>query len=137
MVHIIVHWNWITKMTRRVFGELTGKGSQFNSRSRYNVMLNVGIGLSFILTSVSGIYMLFVKGGRQGLADPAFIFTRTTWDLIHSWSGIAMILIGLLHFAIHWGWVKKVTGKMINALATPSVVDAGELPIKQPILNKQ
>ena len=136
-IHIVVHWNWITKMTRRVFQELTGRGSHLNSRSRYNVYLNMGIGLSFILTAVSGIYLLFVEGGRHGLADPIFIFTRTTWDLIHAWAGIALILIAVLHFAIHWGWVAKVTRKMTKALVTNPSRERTAEPVKQPVLNNR
>ena len=112
IVHIVVHWNWIVSMTKRAFQELLGKGIRFNPRSRYNFFLNISVGLSFVLTSLSGIYLLFVVGGRQGIPDPKIIFTRTTWDLIHTWSAIALILFAVLHFAIHWGWVVKVTSKI-------------------------
>lgn len=114
VIHIIVHWDWVVRMTNRAFQELIGRGQRFNARSRYNVFLNIGIGVNFILTSLSGIYLLFVEGGRRGLADPNIIFPRTTWDLIHTWAAIAMILFAVLHFAIHWGWVAKVTPKVIK-----------------------
>lgn len=129
-VHIVIHWKWIVNMTKRIFQELTGRGRSFNSRSRYNVYLNMGIGLSFLLTAVSGIYFLFVEGGRRGLADPSFIFTRTTWDLIHTWAGIALILIAVLHFAIHWGWVVKVSQKMVKSIVPVSAGNLSTEPVE-------
>ncbi|MCJ7569662.1 MAG: DUF4405 domain-containing protein, partial [Anaerolineales bacterium] len=41
--------------------------------------------------------------------DIGFLFTRTTWDLIHTWSGIVLIIAAGFHFLIHWKWIKKVT----------------------------
>ncbi len=129
-VHILVHGNWIVNMTRRAFQEFSGKGRKFNSHSRYNVILNIGIGLSFILTALSGVYLLLVEGGRQGLIDPVIIFPRTTWDLIHTWAGIALVLIAILHFAIHWGWVAKVTQKMIKPLVSVAQQNLSTEPVK-------
>jgi hypothetical protein len=114
LVHIVVHWKWILNMARRVLRELTGGGSSLNVRSRWNVFVNTLTGLSFSLVAVSGVYLFFVPGGRNRLADPMILFSRTTWDLLHAWSGICLILVGILHFFIHWGWVVKVTRKMVN-----------------------
>lgn len=129
-VHIVIHWNWIVNMTRRAWQELSGNGKRFNARSRYNVLVNMGIGLSFLLTAVSGVVLLFVEGGRHGFADPLLIFSRTTWDLIHTWAGIALILVAALHFAIHWGWIVKVSSKMIGALLPASSRNPAVEPVK-------
>jgi hypothetical protein len=45
-----------------------------------------------------------------------FLFNRNTWDLIHTWGAIVMIIAAILHFTIHWGWAVKVTTKMFNSL---------------------
>jgi len=117
VIHIIIHWKWIIKMTKRVFLEITRRESRINGRSRFNVGINMLIGLSFILTAVSSIYLLFTHGGSHGVNDPMFIFNYTTWDLIHTWSGIVMTNAAVVHFTIHWGWVTKVTRKMFRARA--------------------
>jgi hypothetical protein len=63
---------------------------------------------------VTGIYLLFVPGGPQSaLYDPMILFGRTTWDLIHTWSGVILGIAGLIHFAIHWKWVIKVSRKIL------------------------
>ncbi|MFN2127277.1 MAG: DUF4405 domain-containing protein, partial [Anaerolineales bacterium] len=89
---------------------------RFNNRSRINLLINAAVGISFLLAAISGIYLLFVPGGRNAIPDPQIIFTRTTWDLIHTWSGILMINAAVIHFAIHWKWVTKVTQKLFKSL---------------------
>ena len=116
-VHITLHWSWIVNMTRRVIGDLIGGGKRLNNRSRFNAAINAVIGVSFLIAAISGVYLLFFPGGAHGVPDPRILFARSIWDLIHTWSGIAMILAALVHFAIHWKWVTKVTGKVFGAAA--------------------
>jgi cytochrome b subunit of formate dehydrogenase len=115
LVHLIIHWSWVTNMIRRTFKELTGQCSGMNARGRWNLILNSVVAVSFILTAVSGIYFLFVPGGR-GAADPLILFTRATWDLIHTWAGVSLIIAAILHFAIHWKWITKVTRSILGQL---------------------
>ncbi|MFN2234096.1 MAG: DUF4405 domain-containing protein, partial [Anaerolineales bacterium] len=116
VVHILIHWKWIVSMVKRIFYEITHRESRFNNRSRINLLINAAVGISFLLAAISGIYLLFVPGGRNAIPDPQIIFTRTTWDLIHTWSGILMINAAVIHFAIHWKWVTKVTQKLFKSL---------------------
>ena len=118
LIHLMIHWSWVVNMTRRIWRELTGQGTSMNGRGRWNLLLNIGVAVSFVLTAVSGVYFLFVPGGRWA-ADPLFLFTRATWDLLHTWAGVALISVALIHFVIHWKWVTKVSHKMI-AMAFPS-----------------
>lgn len=114
-VHITIHWKWITGMVRRSLNELFGPNRHLNNRSRFNVGINSVVGVSGFVTAITGIYLLFFPGGAFGVPDPNFIFTRTTWDLIHTWAGVAMIIAGVVHFDIHWKWVTKVTNKLFGA----------------------
>jgi preprotein translocase subunit SecY len=118
IIHLAIHWQWVVSMTRRIWNELTGKYASMNPRGRWNLFLNSIVALSFLLTAASGVYFLFVPGGR-GATDPMILFTRTAWDLIHTWSGVALIATAIIHFAIHWKWVAKVTRKMVG-MANPS-----------------
>lgn len=118
VVHLAIHWNWVTSMARRTWHELTGKCGCMNARGRWNLILNSVVAVSFILSAISGVYFLFVHGGRWA-ADPGFIFERPTWDLLHTWASVLFIASALIHFVIHWKWVTKVTRKMIR-LALPA-----------------
>jgi hypothetical protein len=118
LIHFVIHWSWVTNMARRTWAGLTGKGSTMNPRGLWNLILNTMVAISFVLTALSGIYFLFVPGGR-GAVDPMILFSRFTWDLIHTWAGVTLINLAILHLAIHWKWVTKVSRKMLR-LAVPS-----------------
>jgi hypothetical protein len=116
IIHLVIHWPWVVNMARRTFNELTEKCGCMNARGRWNLILNIVVGLSFLFTALSGVYFLSVPGGR-GTTDPMILFTRNTWDLIHTWAGILLITAAVTHFAIHWKWVTKITGNMLAAVA--------------------
>ncbi len=117
LVHLAIHWNWVVSMVRRIYRELTGQCSCMNARGHFNVLIDGLIAISFLLAAASGVYFLFVGGSHGGAnPDPLFLFSRTTWDLIHTWSGVTMFLAAVVHFAIHWRWVVKVTEKVLAEL---------------------
>jgi hypothetical protein len=43
--------------------------------------------------------------------------------LIHTWSGVALILAAMLHIVIHWRWIRNVTIRFLGSLAGPFRVD--------------
>ena len=98
-----------------MFGE-----SKLNIHSRFNLVINILIGLSGLICGLSGIYFLLVPAAHGSAAGaPVLFFTPLVWDLIHTWSGVVMTAAGILHFGIHWKWVVKVLGKYGKALFTP------------------
>jgi hypothetical protein len=114
VVHFTIHWGWVKMMSRRIVNATRSRGSKLSQGAIINVAVDVAVALSFLLCAVSGIYFLFApSGGFQGGSnpgwDPGFLFSRTTWDLLHTWSGVVLIVTALIHFAIHWRWVKNVT----------------------------
>ena len=117
LVHLIFHWKWVKSMFKRV---TSGKAAQLNPRARYNLWLNAVTALSFIICALSGIYFLFAggyEGGRN--PDPMFLFSRTAWDMVHTWSGVVFIIAAILHFGMHWRWVVNVTKKVLQVPAVP------------------
>lgn len=114
VVHLSLHWSWVTSMARRTWKELRGQVGSMNGKGRFNVLINLVIACSFFLCALSGIYFLFVPGG-YGAADPGLIFSRLTWDLIHTWSAVALIVAAVLHFAIHWRWITKVSRNILES----------------------
>jgi hypothetical protein len=113
-LHLAIHLNWIGMMGRKVLAFVRGR-SGMSKGARVNVLVDLAIAISFLLAAASGIYFLFdVRSGWQaaGSAAPLFLWSRTTWDRIHTWSGVTLIVAAIVHLAIHWGWVTKVTAKM-------------------------
>ena len=111
-VHLPLHWSWVVNMAKRMVKELNGKCGCMNQRGRFNLIVNLVIAASFLLTAISGVYLFLVPGGRWA-ADPLILFSRSTWKLFHTWSGVVLVIAAVLHFAIHWKWVSKVTHKMV------------------------
>jgi uncharacterized membrane protein len=119
-LHIVIHWDWIVMMVKRLLGTLWSRGSQMSKGAKVNVLIDAVIAISFILTAISGIYFLFApsggyQGGRNLGWDPYFLFSRTTWDLVHTWAGVVMIGAAVLHFVIHWRWIKNVTVRFFRS----------------------
>ena len=112
LVHLIFHWKWVKSMFKRV---ISCASKQLNPRARYNLWLNAVTALSFLVCAASGFYFLFAGASEGGRAvDPMFLFSRTAWDMIHTWSGVVIIIAAILHFAIHWRWVVNVTKKVFS-----------------------
>ena len=123
LLHIILHWKWVVSTTKRVVRDIfTSHKSNMNSKGWQNVIVDGAIGVGFIISALSGIYFIFVGESRGGLApDPMFLFSRTVWEVIHTWSSVLFISGFLMHFAIHWGWVTKVTRKIFIGKKVKSV----------------
>ena len=108
IVHIAIHWKWLLNTIKRSWKVLTLQIKPANKHARFNIFINSMIGLTFILAAISGIYFLFFPGG-SGAYQPTLLFSSLVWDIIHTWSGVLMIIAAIVHFAIHWRWVVNVT----------------------------
>lgn len=113
VIHLAWHWSWVKTMSRRVDNTILGKGSKFSKGAKINVLVDLWLALGFMVTAVTGIYFLFVPAGYQGGKvpgwDPGFLFSRMSWDIIHTWGFVAMMVAALLHIVIHWRWIVNVT----------------------------
>jgi cytochrome b subunit of formate dehydrogenase len=132
LVHFTYHWPWVVRTATSLKQRLIGTKSRMSKGAVLNISVDALMAVAFLITAISGIYFLFAPtGGSQGGTnagwDPGFLFSRTTWDLIHTWSGVTMIAAAVIHFTIHWKWVTKVTrrffgwlleGRMGRGLAT-------------------
>jgi hypothetical protein len=108
-LHIPFHWSWIVKMTRSGLRTVSGKGN-LNIYSQFNLGINILIGISGLLCGLSGLFFLFEQS-LLSISAGDWIFTRLTWDLVHTWSGVAFTAAAILHFGIHWRWAIKVLKK--------------------------
>jgi hypothetical protein len=113
VVHLLYHWKWVTMMGKRMMSSMMGKPLKMSTGAKVNLLVNATVGLGFLLSAMSGVYFLFQPRGMHSTigvqSTSVFLFTPGTWDLVHTWSSIIMILAALTHFIIHWGWIEKVT----------------------------
>ncbi|HEY60511.1 MAG TPA: DUF4405 domain-containing protein [Anaerolineae bacterium] len=114
IVHILLHWNWVVNVPRRYHKLLTCRGSTKNPIALLNLIVDVLAAVLFLMTAVSGIVLLFLPGGRMTSQIVMLYLTKSTWDIIHTWSGIGVIILVVVHLIIHWCWVRKVTHKILS-----------------------
>jgi preprotein translocase subunit SecY len=130
VLHFAIHWRWVKVMSKRTVEALLSKETKLSKGPRLNVAINALVAVSFLLTAVSGIYFLFApsggfQGGRNPGWDPMFLFSRTTWDLIHTWAGVVFIGAVAVHFGIHWRWIKTMTKQFfLSLLPQPDLREA-------------
>jgi cytochrome b subunit of formate dehydrogenase len=130
VLHFALHWRWVKVMSKRTVKALLSRETKLSKGPRLNVAINVLVAVSFLLTAVSGIYFLFApsggfQGGRNPGWDPMFLFSRTTWDLIHTWAGVVFIAAAVVHFWIHWRWIKTMTQQFfLSLLPQPDLREA-------------
>ena len=120
-VHFAIHWQWVKRMSRRSVNAMLAKSGPLSRGAKVNIAINLVVAISFLLCAVSGIYFIFgpsggYMGGNNPNWDPGFLFSRVTWDLIHTWSGVVLSVAAVVHFAIHWRWVKNVTVRFFLSL---------------------
>jgi hypothetical protein len=120
-IHLAIHWSWVTMMTRRMVKAVQSKGSSLSRGSKINVAVDALVAVSFLLCALSGVYFLFApsggfQGGSNAAWDPGLLFSRTTWDLIHTWSGVVLGAGAVVHLAIHRRWVKNVAARFFRSL---------------------
>lgn len=118
--HIALHWPWVAEMTKRSAAIIAGRRRPFNRKIWLRVGVVAAVGLAFVGVAASGIYFFVLPDGREGKFI-VFLFGKSTWDLIHTWTGIVMIIVGLLHLAQRWKWVTRVTNGVGRGIAVKLV----------------
>jgi len=114
VIHIAVHDKWILAMLKRFFQGKSNGIKRLNANARFNILLDVVAALSFFIVAVSGVVLLVLPSGRSFEVVDGFLLSKTIWDIIHTWSGVVMLISAILHFYIHWKWITKVTGRVIG-----------------------
>jgi len=116
--HLVLHWRWVTEMGRRSLAVARGRRRPFNRKIWARVGVVAAVGLLFLGVAASGIYFFVLPGGQGGSRAVQFLFARSTWDLVHTWTGILMIIGAVVHMAMRWKWVARVTPSVTRSLVT-------------------
>ncbi len=94
------------------------------NKVKMNYLLDVVIGLAFLLSAATGIAFLFLgSGGYQGGRNPGFQtvwlgLSREVWSDLHTLGGLVMIAGIGAHLILHWKWIVSVTKQMLPKLPT-------------------
>lgn len=107
LIHLIVHWSWVTATTRRVASDFRNMAP----RLRMIIAVDVLIAIGFVISAISGL--VFFADKQLGL--PVYgVLSSSLWDVIHTWSSILMTVAAVTHFALHWKWITNVTRRIFH-----------------------
>ena len=94
VVHLLLSWDWITRITRRFIGKI-------NNQSRFNYILNWSLFIAGTVIMLSGFMISESLMPALGIQFPR----NFAWRGIHELSTNLFILLLGLHTALHWSWV--------------------------------
>ena len=92
------------------------------NKARLNYVLDAVMGLAFLLSGMTGVAFLLMGsggylGGRNaGYATALLGLSRGTWNDLHTWASVMMIVGIVVHVALHWKWIVCTTKRMVPAL---------------------
>ncbi len=75
--------------------------------------------LGGLVEAVSGFVLWFAlpSGGGRGRLDLTYWgLTRHTWLDLHDWAAIALMVIVIIHLAIHWKWMFRMSRNLVSQL---------------------
>jgi hypothetical protein len=78
-------------------------------KAKLNYWVDVGIGISFVLSAISGLVFLLPVAPSARVLGIGY----SLWSELHTWSSVGMILGVGAHLVLHWRWILTMTKKMI------------------------
>jgi len=94
VVHLLLSWDWITRITRRFIGKI-------NMQSRLNYILNWSLFIDGTIIMLSGFMISESLMPYLGIQLPR----NFAWRGLHEFSTNLFIVLLGLHTALHWSWV--------------------------------
>jgi len=105
IMHLLLHWEWITGVTRRFFGKLPG-------RDRLNYALNMVLFAAFTAVLFSGLIQSESILPMVGLQPAGGGF----WHWLHAFAADLVLWLVAVHIALHWKWL---VGAFRNCIIAP------------------
>ena len=84
-------------------------------KATLNYWGDMAIGAAFAVSAVSGLVFLLPAQKNTVLG-----IGLATWDLVHIWASLAMIVGVLAHLVLHWNWIACMTRKNLAVRAKAS-----------------
>ncbi len=92
--HLLLHWNWIVAITRRIFSKLPAV-----ERLRY--ILDIALFVDMVIVIATGIWISEAALPLLGIhMAPSFL-----WRQLHHLTADGLIWMVGLHLALSWKWI--------------------------------
>ena len=83
-----------------------------------NYIVDFLMTISFIVTAITGLIFFFFlpSGVKQGSYQTFLGIIKETWSRVHNGGGILFIVLIIVHFILHWNWVKGMTKNIFGKI---------------------
>ncbi|MFH1248822.1 MAG: DUF4405 domain-containing protein [archaeon] len=73
----------------------------------FNYLIDILMAITFVFSATTALVIFFFlpEGVRQGRYQEFLGLTKGTWSFVHTWAGIAFIVLLIIHFILHWNWL--------------------------------
>lgn len=115
LVHLVLHRDWVARTARRFVDRIA-------NASRLNLVVAVLTGIAVTSVMVSGLAVSQTLAGLLGLAGAS----SPLWSSLHAVSATAVLLMGLLHVALHVRWIASALRLHVVAPIARSLAGAAE-----------
>lgn len=116
VVHLVVNWDWVMRTTSRILEKM-------RAASRINLTIDVLLFVATVTVLLSGMMVSQVIASAFGLS----IVPSYAWHLAHSFSAKAVIVLMLVHLALHWRWIVRT---LESALPVTGAGDGTPVPVR-------
>jgi hypothetical protein len=123
VIHLALHHKWLGEMMRRSKAVLLGRRRLRQTRVWTRDLAVWAVVVTFLVVITSSVYFLFSPGHAHaggGSGSTSFLFSRSTWDLLHTWGAIGFIAAAAVHLAMSW----KRLARLAPAVLRPVVAQA-------------
>ena len=99
---------------------ITEKQTTMKNRLTTNIIIDLAMFLAMVITSFSGIVIRVIarlrrvaesEWVREAASSFFEVWSRRTWAQIHLWAGVIVMVLLVVHIALHWqivdGFFKK------------------------------
>ena len=74
-------------------------------------IVDIGLLISFLIVTITGIFKF--PGIREHLGCVYEVIPRAQMAMIHDWSGVALVVLVLIHLILNFNWIKTMTRVLI------------------------
>lgn len=94
------------------------------NRTITNIIIDLLAALLFIGMIATGYLLRFPLPPGSNKTHSLWGLTRHQWGDVHFWISLGLLVVMLIHLALHWNWIVTVIGKRCHVLKStqPSLV---------------
>ena len=74
-------------------------------RGSINLIVDVAAGVSLFVMVVTGYILRFPLPPASNRTHSLWGMSRHEWGTVHSWAGAVLLVVLLIHIALHWDWI--------------------------------